>query len=51
MRIGIDARIAYYTRAGIGQYTWRLIESLAALDHADEFHIFKHRKDQTEFAQ
>jgi len=51
MRIGIDARIAYYTRAGIGQYTWRLIESLAALDHADEFHIFKHRKDQTEFAR
>jgi len=50
MRIGIDARIAYYTRAGIGQYTWRLIEALAALDHADDFHVFKHRKDQTRFA-
>ena len=51
MRIGIDARIAYYTRAGIGQYTWRLIEALAALDQTDDFHIFKHRKDQTEFAR
>ncbi len=51
MRIGIDARIAYYTRAGIGQYTWRLIEALAALDHTDDFHVFRHRKDQTEFAR
>ena len=51
MRIGIDARIAYYTRAGIGQYTWRLIQALAALDRADEFHIFRHRKDRTQFTR
>ena len=51
MRIGIDARIAYYTRAGIGQYTWRLIQALAALDRADQFHIFRHRRDQAQFTR
>ena len=30
MRIGIDARLLYYRRAGIGQYTLRLTEALAA---------------------
>ncbi len=51
MRIGLDARITHYTRAGIGQYTWRLIHALAALDRADEFHIFRHRRDRAPFTR
>ncbi|MGH2543839.1 MAG: glycosyltransferase family 4 protein [Ardenticatenaceae bacterium] len=45
MRIGIDARILGYRRAGIGKYTQRLIEQLAALEHEDEFIILRSRKD------
>lgn len=30
MRVGIDARLVYYTRAGIGEYTLRLTQALAA---------------------
>ena len=29
MRIGIDPRLVYYTRAGIGEYTLRLTQALA----------------------
>lgn len=45
MRIGIDARILGYRRAGIGQYTYRLVEALAAIDQSDEFLIFHSRRD------
>lgn len=45
MRIGIDARILGYRRAGIGQYTYRLVEALAEIDSQDEFVIFHSRKD------
>ncbi|MGQ9490968.1 MAG: glycosyltransferase family 4 protein [Anaerolineae bacterium] len=30
MRVGIDARLVYHTRAGIGEYTLRLTQALAA---------------------
>jgi glycosyltransferase involved in cell wall biosynthesis len=37
MRIGIDARLVYYTRAGIGEYTMRLTQALAAAFPAEHF--------------
>ncbi|MBA3531243.1 MAG: glycosyltransferase family 4 protein [Ardenticatenales bacterium] len=46
MRIGIDARILGYRRAGIGKYTERLIEQLAHLEKEDEFVILHSRKDK-----
>ena len=48
MRIGIDARLVYYSRAGIGQYILRLAEALAHLDTgAEEFVLLQSRKDPT----
>jgi glycosyltransferase involved in cell wall biosynthesis len=48
MRIGIDARLVYYNRAGIGQYILRLVESLAALPPEDDnFVLLQSRKDQS----
>jgi glycosyltransferase involved in cell wall biosynthesis len=48
MRIGIDARLVYYNRAGIGQYILRLVESLAALSpENDNFVLLQSRKDQS----
>jgi glycosyltransferase involved in cell wall biosynthesis len=37
MRIGIDARLVYYTRAGIGEYTLRLTQALALSYPNDDF--------------
>ena len=45
MRIGIDARLTYYTDAGISQYTRRLIQGLAQIDTKDEFIILRDRRD------
>lgn len=45
MRIGIDARMAYYTQAGIGQYIRRLVQGLARVKTPDEFVLFQSRKD------
>jgi len=48
MRIGIDARLVYYSRAGIGQYIMRLAEALADLNtNDDEFILLQSRKDHT----
>jgi len=47
MRIGIDARLVYYSQAGIGQYILRLTEALAAIDQEDEFILLQNRKDRT----
>jgi glycosyltransferase involved in cell wall biosynthesis len=48
MRIGIDARLVYYSRAGIGQYIMRLAEALARLEaNQDEFILLQSRKDPT----
>ena len=51
MRIGIDARILGYRRAGIGQYILRLVEHLAKLDAEDEFYLLQSRKDGYEYIQ
>jgi glycosyltransferase involved in cell wall biosynthesis len=51
MRVGIDARLVYYSRAGIGQYIMRLAQALASLNtHYDEFILLQSRKDRTQIA-
>ena len=51
MRIGIDARLVYYSRAGIGQYILRLVEALTSLDNVeDTFVLLQSRKDRTPIA-
>lgn len=48
MRVGIDARLVYYSRAGIGQYIMRLAEALASLNTChDEFVLLQSRQDST----
>jgi len=44
MQIGVDARLTYYTTAGIGQYTINLLRALADLDHEEDFTVFQSRK-------
>jgi len=41
MHVGIDARLVYYTRAGIGEYTLRLTQSLAAAYPRDRFTLLQ----------
>ncbi len=48
MRIGIDARLVFYNRAGIGEYIVQLIESLAKLEPQDDtFVVLQSRKDKS----
>lgn len=47
MRIGIDGRLVFYHKAGIGQYILRLTQALARIDQEDQFILFKSRKDRT----
>jgi glycosyltransferase involved in cell wall biosynthesis len=48
MRVGIDARLVYYSRAGIGQYIMRLAKALSSLNtHHDQFVLLQSRKDRT----
>jgi len=48
MRIGIDARLVFYSRAGIGEYIVQLVEALAKIDSEDEdFVLLQSRKDKT----
>lgn len=45
MRIGIDARIAYYSRGGIRSYVVHLLEALASVDDETDYRILYSRKD------
>ncbi len=46
MRVGIDARLVYYNRAGIGQYILQLSKALANLKaDEDTFFLLQSRKD------
>jgi glycosyltransferase involved in cell wall biosynthesis len=45
MRIGIDARLMYYSPGGIAEYTKRLVQALARLEGDEEFVILHSRKD------
>lgn len=46
MQIALDARIAHYTSAGIGQYAIHLAQALARLDSANSYVLLQHRKDR-----
>lgn len=50
MRIGIDARLGYYSPGGIGQYTKEIITHLALLDLEDTFIVFQSRRDRSPIA-
>lgn len=45
MRIGIDARLLYYSPGGIAEYTRQLVQALATLEGDEEFLILYSRKD------
>jgi glycosyltransferase involved in cell wall biosynthesis len=47
MRVGIDARLVYYSQAGIGQYILHLVEGLAKIDPENEYVLLQSRKDDT----
>ena len=51
MRIGIDARVVHYQRAGIGQYTLRLAQALATVDSQNSYVILQSRKDSAPLVQ
>ena len=47
MRVGIDARLVYYSQAGIGQYILHLVDGLAQIDQTNEYVLLQSRKDST----
>jgi glycosyltransferase involved in cell wall biosynthesis len=47
MRVGIDARLVYYSQAGIGQYIIHLVNGLANVDQENEYVLLQSRKDDT----
>lgn len=48
MRVGIDARLVYYSKAGIGQYIIHLAKGLENLNLVDDqFLLLQSRKDNT----
>ena len=47
MRVGIDARLVYYSQAGIGQYILHLVDGLAKVDRENEYFLLQSRKDET----
>ncbi len=47
MRVGIDARLVYYSQAGIGQYILHLVDGLARLDSENDYVLLQSRKDET----
>ncbi len=44
MHVGIDARLVYYTRAGIGEYTLRLTQALAESYPQELFTLLQDRR-------
>jgi glycosyltransferase involved in cell wall biosynthesis len=46
MQAGIDARLVYYTRAGIGEYTLRLTQALSAAFPDDRFTLLQDWRDR-----
>lgn len=44
MHVGIDARLVYYTRAGIGEYTLRLTQALAEAYPQEHFVLLQDRR-------
>ena len=46
MHIGIDARLVYHTRAGIGEYTLRLTQALARTFSEHHFTLLQDRRNK-----
>src|SRR3954454_23672401 len=46
MRIGLDARMVFYTSAGIAQYIRRLVKGLSHVVTDDEIILLQSRKDE-----
>src|SRR3972149_7190016 len=46
MRIGFDARMAYYSAGGLGHYIDGLLNGLASIDQENQYTIFRSRKDR-----
>lgn len=46
MRIGLDARMAYYSSAGLGRYINGLLGGLVSLDQKNQYTIYRSRKDR-----
>jgi glycosyltransferase involved in cell wall biosynthesis len=51
MRIGIDARLVHYTKAGIAQYILQLVRELAKLDSGNAYVLLQHRQDRQPLVQ
>jgi len=47
MRIGIDARLVFYSQAGIGQYILHLANGLAKVDQENEYVLLQSRRDHS----
>jgi len=47
MHVAIDARLVHYTRAGIGEYTLRLTQALAAAFPGDRFALLQDFRDDS----
>lgn len=45
MRIGVDARIVYYSRGGIHSYVVHLLDALASIDDETDYRVLRSRKD------
>jgi glycosyltransferase involved in cell wall biosynthesis len=50
LRIGIDARLVYYQRGGIGQYIIHLVPELARWNTRDDYTILRSRKERAPLA-
>ncbi len=49
MHIGIDARLPYYQKGGISQYTLHLLPALAAIDNANVYSVYHMGKDDADY--
>jgi glycosyltransferase involved in cell wall biosynthesis len=49
-RIGIDARLTYYTQGGISQYTQQIIRALGNIDAQNEYLLLHSRRDARDLA-
>jgi glycosyltransferase involved in cell wall biosynthesis len=49
MKIGIDARLLYYRKGGIPEYTRQLIKALAPLDIINDYRIVHNFRDQKRY--
>lgn len=49
MKIGIDARLPYYQKGGISQYTLHLLPALASIDSSNSYTVYHMGKDEDDY--